>query len=64
VLDDGTHYVKNTNEETLQLLPRLYVSDGIHEVQCIVQSNSNNSANDISVLLVVMGIVQLSCSVS
>ena len=50
MLDDGTHCVKNTNEETLELLPRFYVSDGIHEVQCIVQSNSNNSANDISVL--------------
>ena len=63
MLDDGTHCVKNTNGETLELLPRFYVSDGIHEVQCIVQSNSN-IVPMILVYLVVMGIVQLSCSVS
>jgi len=50
ILDDGTLYVENPIEETLEVLPRFYVSDGVHEVQCIVRSNSHNNGNDISVL--------------
>ena len=50
VLDDGSIYVENPHEEMIDVLPRFHVSDGIHEVQCIVRSTPADSGNDICVL--------------
>jgi len=50
VLDDGSIYVENPHEEMIDVLPRFHVSDGIHEVQCIVRSTPTDGSNDICVL--------------